>query len=269
MDVLSGARAVLILLSASVIAVAAALAMQRLVHRRLKRTDFVEHNEVAAIMIAVAGSLYGVVLGFLTVVAWQHYAEARELVVAESDADIDAWHMAAGLPSEAQKRVRSDVVTYANVMIDREWPLMRAGRFDENAAMVSLDAIDATATLVPTNAGEANAQRATLDQLNIVHDARQQRIAANGSGVSWFEWLVLATGAVCIAGFCCLFGVRSTRVHQVMTSIVVIVMVSILVLLFELQYPFRSDVGIGPGAWEDALAHIHEMQVGTMPNMKM
>jgi len=269
MDVLSGVRAVLLLLLASAIAVGVALAFQRLVHHRLKRTDFVEHNEVGAIMIAVAGSLYGVVLGFLTVAAWQHYTEARQLVVAESDADIDAWHMAAGLPAEARKRVRSDVINYATIMIDREWPLMQAGRFDENAAMVSMDAIDATATLVPANAGEANAQRATLDQLNIVHDARQQRIAANGSGVSWFEWLVLATGAVCIAGFCCLFGVRRTRVHQVMTSIVVIVMVSILVLLFELQYPFRSDIGIAPGPWKDALAHIHEMEAGTMPNMRM
>jgi len=177
--------------------------------------------------------------------------------------------MAAGLPAEVRNRVRSDMITYANIMIDREWPLMRRGRFDENAAMIAMDAIDATATLVPANAGETNAQRATLEELNIAHDARQRRITANVSGISWFEWLVLATGAICIVGFCCLFGIRSTQVNRLMISALVIVMLSILVLLFELQYPFRSDIGIPPTAWQTALAHIHEMENGTMSNMKM
>jgi hypothetical protein len=54
-----------------------------------------------------------------------------------------------------------------------------------------------------------------------------------------------------------------------MTSTVVTMIVSILVLLFELQYPFRSDVGIGPQAWQGALAHLHQMQSGEMKGMRM
>ena len=36
--------------------------------------------------------------------------------------------------------------------------MMRRGAFDENAATVAMDAIDATGTLVPGNMGESNAQ---------------------------------------------------------------------------------------------------------------
>jgi len=61
---------------------------------------------------------------------------------------------------------------------------------------------------------------------------------------------------------------RNRRVHLLMTAIVTTMIVSALVLLFELQYPFRSDVGIGPDAWNDAVAHIHQMQSGAMPNMR-
>ena len=53
-----------------------------------------------------------------------------------------------------------------------------------------MDAIDATGTLVPRNMGESDAQTVTLEQLDVMHDARQRRIAINRSGVSWFEWLV-------------------------------------------------------------------------------
>jgi len=54
-----------------------------------------------------------------------------------------------------------------------------------------------------------------------------------------------------------------------MTSTVVTVIVSILVLLFELQYPFRSDVEIGPDAWEAALTHLGQMRRRQMMNMRM
>ena len=48
-----------------------------------------------------------------------------------------------------------------------------------------------------------------------------------------------------------------------------IVIVSMLVLLFELQYPFRSQLGIGPDAWQGVVEHIHLMQSGNQTNMRM
>ncbi|HEY1614228.1 MAG TPA: hypothetical protein VGF97_11100 [Rhizomicrobium sp.] len=260
--------ATLLILALAITITAAGLG-QIVVHRLFRSQDFIAHNEVGGILIAVSGTLYAVILGFLTVVAWQHYQEARELVVVESDADIDAWHTAVGLPSQIRERVRADMVGYARLMIEQEWPSMRAGTFDSTAPMISMDAINAAGAFVPANMGQSNAQVATLQELGAMHDARQQRIASNDSGVSWFEWLVLVVGAVCIISFCWLFGLRNARMQLLMTSTVVTIIVSILVLLFELQYPFRSDIGIGPEAWKGALDHIHEMQAGKLPNMRM
>jgi hypothetical protein len=145
---------------------------------------------------------------------------------------------------------------------------MKHGGFDASVAMLDMDAIEAVGAFVPANLGESNAQVATFQQLGTIHDARQQRIAINGSGVPWFEWLVLLIGATCIICFCWLFELRSSRMQLLMTSTVVIIIGSILVLLFELQYPYRSNVGIGPDAWKGAVEHIHQMQTGTMTDMK-
>jgi hypothetical protein len=154
-------------------------------------------------------------------------------------------------------------------MIEREWPMMRMGSFDPSAAIVGMDAIDWAATFVPANEKEANAQRGTMVQLGVLHDARQRRITVNSQGVSWFEWLILLIGAACIVSFCWLFGLRNARVQLCMTSSVVVIITATLVLLFELQYPFRSDVGLDPGAWQRALDHIHQMQTGPMQHMRM
>jgi len=268
-DLIYNVPAVVLLVVAVATAIILAGSGQTYVHRRFSSQDFVAHNEVGGIIIAVAGTLYAVILGFLTVVVWQHFLEARELVVLESGADVDAWHTAVGLPSKVRQRVRVDMLKYAEIMTDSEWPMMKQGGFDANAAAVAMDAIDATGTLVPGNMGESNAQNATMQQLGVMHDARQRRIAINSSGVSWFEWLILLIGATCVICFCWLFGLRNARTQLLMTSTVVTIIVSILVLLFELQSPFRSDVGIAPDAWKAAITHIHQMESGERMNMEM
>ena len=269
MDFIYQIPATLLLLLVLAATILAACAGQMLVHRSFKGSDFVTHNEVGGVIMAVTGSIYAVILGFLTVVAWEHFQEARELVVMEADADIDAWHTAVGLPEAVRARVRQDVMNYAKIMKEREWPLMRHGRFDPDAALISMDASDVVGSARIQNPGEANAQSATIQQLTVMHDARQRRIATNDSGVSWFEWLVLLIGAGCIVCFCWLFGLKNRRTHLLMTSIVVTTIASILVLLFELQYPFRSNIGVGPEAWDKAITHLHQMQTGGMPGMRM
>jgi hypothetical protein len=268
LDFLYAIPAVILLSVVLVAAIVLSSAGHCLVHRRFRSKDFVGHNEVGGIIITVSGAIYAVILGFLTIEAWQHAQEARELTALESNADIDAWHTAVGFPAALRQHIRADMLDYAQLMVNSEWPLMKMGRFNPDAGTIQMDAIDVTGGLVPANAAESNAQQATLQQLTVLHDARQRRISINRSGVSWFEWLVLLIGAVCIICFCWLFGLGNLRTHLVMTAIVVTMIASTLVLLFELQYPFRSDVGVGPEAWQGAIAHIHAMQTGSQMNMR-
>ena len=85
-------RAVVLLVGALLLAVAAACAGQTYVHRRFRDVDFVAHNEVGGVMMTAVGTLYAVLLGFLTVVAWQHFAETQRDVTLEAAAGTDAWH---------------------------------------------------------------------------------------------------------------------------------------------------------------------------------
>jgi Protein of unknown function (DUF4239) len=269
MTFLYGIPPLALLVLALAVAIALACGGQMYVHRRFAHQDFVQHNEVGGFIIAVVGTLYAVVLGFLTVVVWQHFADARDLVAVESAAAADTWHTAIGLPIASRLRVRQDVNAYSEFMVDREWPEMRRGRVDVKADLILMDAITADGWFVPANLREGNSQSATMTQLGILHDDRQRRLNMNASGVSWFEWIVLLLGAVCVVCFCWLFGLRNARTHLLMTSAVTVVIVSLLVLLFELQYPFRSQVGVGPEAWSGVVSHIRLMQTGSQMQMRM
>ena len=261
-------NAVLLLLWATSTAVAAACAGQLYVHGRFAESKFVQHNEVGGFIVAVVGAVYGVLLGFMTVIAWQHFSESHQIASQESAAAIDAWHTSLGLPGAQRTHVRNDMLLYSIAMVEREWPAMRANSYDKRADIIVMDAITAAGGFVPSNIKEGNAQSTTLAQLSALHDDRWRRLADNTFGLSSFEWLVLIVGAVCIVGFCWLFGLENKNVHLVMTSAVTIVVTTTMVLLFELQFPFQSDLRIPPDDWSGAIAHIHAMQAGPQAGMR-
>jgi hypothetical protein len=267
--VLTGLAAIGTLAGAVTITLVLALGGQALVHRRFADADLMRHNEVGGIMLAVVGTLYAVVLGFLTVVSWEHVADARRQVVSEAAAATDAWHSAAGLPTAQRVRIRQDLMRYAELMVNGEWVAMDRGGFDGGGDIIVMDAIGTVATFTPANAMESNAQAATLGQLSTLHDTRQIRLAENAAGLSWFEWLILGIGAACVICFCWLFGLANRRVHMLMTAAVTVLITCLLVLLFELQYPFRGALRIGPDSWVGVIDHINMMRAHPLMNMRM
>ena len=262
-------NAVWLLFWAVTTAVTLACLAQWYVHRRFREINFVRHNEVGGFIIAVVGALYGVLLAFMTVIAWQHFADCAQLVAQESSAAADAWHTSVGLPAEPRSRVRRDMLLYANAMVKREWPEMEIRAYDKESDLIVMDAIAGAGDFNPRQLKEANAQTATLAQLSALHDYRYRRISDNRSGILSFEWLVLLLGAVCIIGFCWLFGVENKAVHLMMTSAVAIVVTATLVLLFELQYPFQSALRIPADDWVGVVNHIQFMQSGPQAEMRM
>ncbi len=119
----------LLLAAAIVFGVALVCGAQLAIHARYRATDWEEHNQVGGFIIAIAGTLYAVVLGFLTVVVWQQYESAADRVSTEAAAVSDAWHSAVGFPPALRSRLRRDMSAYANDMVRNEWPMMQDGRF--------------------------------------------------------------------------------------------------------------------------------------------
>ncbi len=108
-----------------------------------------------------------------------------------------------------------------------------------------------------------------MQSLVQLHDERLRRLASNEPAMSWMEWVMLAIGAIVVVGFCMLFGMRNIRTHLVMTSAVAVLIVTMIVMIFELQCPFRGDMGISPAAWTGLLQHIRYMDTMSPMNMRM
>ena len=256
--------AFLLLVIALIVAPAVAVGGQLLVHSKLKLRTFFVDNDVAGFIIAVVGTLYAVLLGFMTVMVWNHYDSARLRVWDETASVADIWHNAVGLPAALQSRIRRDMLDYANTMIQDEWPAMRSGGFSRRGDALIMDAATTVGQFVPKDLAQSNAQASIIERVNELHDARGNRLASNADGVPAFQWAVLWIGAAVVLAFCYLFSVSHLNAHMLMTGSVAILIATMFVLLFELQLPFRTDVGIKPEAWNALIVHIDDMD--KMPN---
>ncbi len=225
-----------------------------LVHRRFKKTDFIAHNEVAGFIIAVVGVIYAVLLGFLTVVVWEHFSEAEDRAQQEVNAATDVARFARHLPPSEAVALRIDLERYVATIVDDEWPRMSRGQSSPRAQRSIVRVLDDISELRATTFAQSNLQNHLLERVQTMADLRRRRIADNTSGVPFVMWMALLVGACTVVGFVCLFGVANFLVHQMMAAATAITIGLAFGLILSLDYPFRGDVSVSPERWV-ALSH--------------
>jgi Protein of unknown function (DUF4239) len=226
------------------------------VHRSFAKANFLEHNEVAGFVLAVVGVLYAVLLGFITVVVWEHFSQSQERAQAEVDAATDVWRFAELLPPREASRIRYDVARYAIAVASDEWPKMRDGKSSPAAQKFVVALFKDVAQIPVTDAQRSNLQNRLFDRVQVVADLRRHRINDIGSTVVPVIKLGLLLGAMVVIGFLYLFGLKNFRVQLIMTGATAAMIGILFSLIFLLDYPFRGDVTVAPDRWFELQAAI-------------
>lgn len=257
MTALYAVPSMLVLFVAMALAATVACAGLILVHTRFPRLNFGDHNPVAGPMLGIVGGIWAVMLAFVTITIWQEYDGSAERLAVESAAASDIWRAAAGLPNPEMQALRGRLVTYARELVTDEWPRMQKGGFSVRAEDQLASLFGDAARMRPRNAGEVNTQLTILQAISRLNDARRHRLLDNVSGVSPFQWTVLWIGAIAVFAYSYLMGIGNLRAHTIMIGALAVVVASMFVLIFELDYPFRGDLSVSPAPWVDFLERNH------------
>ena len=97
-----------------------------LIRRTVPATREGFHAEISAPMLGVVAALFGLLLAFVIITAYQNFIEAGADV--DREADSLACDSTVAFPEQDGERVRSAVRTYVRTVVDAEWGLMREGR---------------------------------------------------------------------------------------------------------------------------------------------
>jgi protein-S-isoprenylcysteine O-methyltransferase Ste14 len=217
------------------------------------------HNDVAGFIYAVLGVIYAVLLALVVIAVWEDFGRARETVESEANATAEIFWLAHRLPGPEGVRLQGLSRSYAEEVVEVEWPLMEEGdgvplEREEGAAPNGWTLIDdIRATLQgfePGTRAEEALYAEGLDQAEELADARRMRMVEAEEGLPAVLWVVLVFAGAAAIGFAYLFGLESTWAHRLMVGALAAVIGLVLFTIGAMEHPFSGGASIGTGAFD-------------------
>ena len=230
-----------------------------LVRRRVALSTRSGLNDVAGVLIAIVGGLYGVLLAFVVAIAWQSFEDASGLADREAVVVV-AMYRDAGFFSTHQADIRASVERYARSVIDQEWDAMSTEAGDSPATDAALaNVISEVKSISPQTLQEGTLYNQLITRLDSLEEARQDRLFAAGSQLPGPLWLALIVGGLITVGFTYCFGLPSERAHLAMVAAVAATIGLTLFLIMSLDLPFTGDVAVAPNSMREAIAEFSHL----------
>jgi hypothetical protein len=215
-------------------------------------------NDVAGFIYAVLGVIYAVLLALMVIAVWEDFGRARETVESEANATAEIFWLAHRLPEPEGVRLQELSRSYAEEVVEREWPLMREGQaplMERGQATpngwIIIDDIRATLQgFEPGTPGEEALYAEGLDQVEELASARRLRLVEAEEGLPAVLWVVLIFAGVAAVSFTYLFGLESTWAHRLMVVALAGVIGLVLYTIGAMEHPFSGGASIGTGAFD-------------------
>jgi Protein of unknown function (DUF4239) len=250
---------------ATVVAVGGLVLVQRLVSTERRK----QQNDVAGFIYAVLGVSYAVLLGLMLIAVWEQWNAAEAVASDEANELAGIFWFAHALPQPEGRHIQELARSYAQVVVEEEWPLMAQGRASPKAwatldelrgAILGLDPTTG-AQQVPYSQARYNEM---LEQLHGLGDARRERLLAASDGLPPILWVVLILGGVITIAFTYLFGLDNNVIHILMVAALAMILSLSLFTIAALDYPFQGDVRIHPAAFEQVLERFRESKLSDL-----
>ncbi len=245
-----------------IIACALSLTGLRVARPLIKRNQLIPQNDVAGAIFGLIGTVLAVALSFMFINVWSQYVLASNTVQLEASAASDLHHLADSLPEPTRSKLQNEVDRYVQLVIHDEWPKMRSGGHSEAAHTTAFAVQSIVAAFKPKTSVEVMLQSHALDSTNMLLDVRRMRLHENDNGIPPLLWeTLLFVGCVAII-FSYYFRVDKPFEQYLMIVALTSVIVVMMLLIADLDYPFRGQTGISPAPWQHTWNSIHNLQGG-------
>lgn len=231
-----------------------------LIVRRSVKPDFLRlHHEVTDPVLAVLGTLFAILLGFMLANSMQRFETARDNIETEAGAVGNLYRLAGGVPEKYQGAIRSSCKTYLSEVIDHEWVLMQQDQTSD-AAWNEVDELWksclAVRTQEPTQIENYNK---LLDSMTTLGQSRRTRSAELKYKLPQTLWFIVIFGGLATISFTYFFAVESAKLQIAMTSVVTIMICLNLYMLAGYDDPFSGDIALTSQPFKTALKLIEKL----------
>ncbi len=210
-----------------------------------------EATDVKSVYFSMVGVLYAILLAFVVVVAWEQFNAAEEATHTEATRMSNLMRDAGAFPDADRQQVRSAIMTYAEAIVEHEYPAMSEGRTSPRGAAAyeriwtEFYGVDVKEEPAVTFYAES------LERLNELGEARRLRMLASRSTIPLPLWVLLIGGGIFTIAWLYPFHMANVRTQTVAIGTLGGFTGFVLFLVYALQHPFAGEVAIDPSVYED------------------
>ena len=228
---------ILVLSLAVVITVAGLILVRRLTSLSIGQ----EQNDVAGFIYAVVSIAYAVLLAFLVIAVWERYEAARETADHEGNELAEIYWLANQFPDSERRQVQETAQSYAQVVVDEEWPMLEDGKSSPQAWALMDQIRQSVQQFKPTTSGEQVLYAQGLSRVHDLSEARRLRLLDASAYIPAILWIILIAGGVVTVGFTYLFGMKNSRAHVLMVVSLTVIITSVLFTTCALEHVFSAE----------------------------
>jgi hypothetical protein len=214
------------------------------------------YNSEIGLLFGALYVLFGVIVGFTSYIALNTYNTARATVQNEAADVARVYELAQQLPESKREEIRGLAESYARVVVEEEWPLMRQGRSSPRAQTLADELRSAIQEFEPATSTEQAIYAQELVAVNDLDESRATRLLDVRQRLPPILWIALVGLSMNILLFACLVGLEDTRLHMLGVSMLAGGIALVFFTIVVLDRPFGTEFRLGPEPFELVLRAI-------------
>jgi hypothetical protein len=245
-----------------VVAVILAVATILLGHRVLSSSVGPGHNSTLSPFVTTVALVYGALLGFTVVVAWEQFSGASANVAAEASTLTTMYRQTVAMAPPEQQEMRNLLRAYTTAVAGPEWEKQDTGGTSDSAR-AALTGMYRVLSRQDPNAGSAPVNGEFIGQLTVLASERNTRVLDTEPRIPSLLWGGLIFGGVVLITLMGFMRLDSTRGHVLLSSSVATLLGLLLFIVFCLDHPFGMQLGVTSAPFEHSLEVFDAVDRGT------
>jgi hypothetical protein len=210
------------------------------------------YNDLIGSQLAILGTTYAVILGFMLFAVWSAYREADLNADLEANAIVDVYHLAAGLPDPQREQLQHLAQSYADAVLNRDWPQMAASEELNQSSEIDVQMWKTATSVRPQSQAEQTTQDHVLSELTLLTEHRFTRVLQSTTRLPNVLWAVLLVGGTLTIVSASMFGSQNRKLQTLQIFSLALLVSLSLVAIADIHRPFHGVIRVRDSAFQRA-----------------
>jgi len=196
------------------------------------------------------------------VVAWEQFSSAEANVAHEASTLTTMYRQTVAMPDPQRTQLRQQLRKYAEAVSGPEWSAQETGGGTSDTARAAITEMYRLFGNRPASTSSP-VDGELLSKLSVLTTDRDPRVLDQEPRIPTLLWAGLIFGGVLLIAIAGFVNFSSRRAHGALASGVAVLLGLLLFLVYWLDHPFGTEIGVTPAPFHHAVEAFDVMDRGT------